>query len=107
MKLAQKMGHEAAKWFLRDIDGPECFWVNNGPIIKNLDELAAAIRAMKKDVFAHHVNKEKNDFAKWVEGVIGDMKLASDLCKSRSRRNILQATNSRLKTLKRIAELAK
>lgn len=107
MKLAQKLGPDAAKWFMRDIEGPECFWVNNGPIVKNLIELAASVRAMKKEVFLHHVNKDKNDLATWVELVLGDLKLAAEMRKSRSRRNILQALNSRVKTLKRIAELDK
>ncbi|MBI2546796.1 hypothetical protein HYV81_06480 [Candidatus Woesearchaeota archaeon] len=105
MKLKQKLGPDAARWFLREITGPECFWVNNGPILKSIEELAAAVRAMKKEVFLHHVNKDKNDLARWIEEVVGDNKLAADMRKSRSRRNILQALNMRVKILKRIAEL--
>ncbi len=107
MKLSQKTGPDAAKWFLRSIDGAECFWVNNGPIVKSLEELADAVRDMKKDVFIMHVNKDKNDFAKWIDGVIGDIKLARDMLKSRSRRNILQVLTSRIKTLKKVSEMNK
>ena len=107
MKLAQKLGPDAAKWFLRSIEGPECFWINNGPIVGNLEQLAVSIRGMKKEVFMIHVNKDKNDFGKWIEYVIGDLRLARDMYKSRSRRNILQALNRRIKTLEKVAGLEK
>jgi len=104
MKLKQKIGPDAARWFLRPIEGPECFWVNNGPIVRSLEELATAIRDMKKEIFLHHVNKDKNDFKEWIDEVIGDIKLSHEMQKSRSRRNIMQVLNSRLKTLKSLAE---
>ena len=103
MKLVHKLNAEAAVWFLRNIEGPECFWVNNGPIVASLEHLASAIRGMKKELFLHHCNKDKNDFANWIEAVVGDVKLAAQMRKSRSRRNILQALNQRIKALKKVA----
>jgi hypothetical protein len=64
------------KRILARAEGPQCFWVTDGTIIADLVELSAALKTMERDVFAHHVNAERNDFADWVEWVLGDSELA-------------------------------
>ena len=61
-----------------------CFWVNCGPVLKDLGELCEALKTMSKETFAHHVAGERNDFAKWIEEVLGDGELAKKLqtCKT-------------------------
>lgn len=61
----------------------KCFWTNDGQILKNLEELKLAFGTMDDEVFMHHVNKEKNDFADWVEYVLEDQDCAIALRKSR------------------------
>jgi hypothetical protein len=65
--------------FLADVPHEVSFWCNNGQNLKNLAELSTALQAMNSETFAHHVNKERNDFHNWVKEVIGDTKLANDL----------------------------
>lgn len=63
--------------------GPNCFWVNQGPILKDLAELAEALKTMNEKVFMHHVRKDANDFANWVEHVLKDTETAAVLRKAK------------------------
>ncbi len=63
--------------------GEKCFWTTDGKVLENLDQLQLAFGSMKDEVFLHHVTKEKNDFADWVELVLGDTACASDLRRTR------------------------
>lgn len=67
------------------------FWVNNGPILKNIGELPAVLRRMSDKTFLHHVNKEKNDFAKWIREVFGDKNLADAITKAKNKDNMIRA----------------
>ena len=49
-----------------------CFWTTDGKILRDLEELAHALHDMEDEIFAHHVTKDKNDFANWVEDVLLD-----------------------------------
>lgn len=63
------------------IDG-ECFWSHDGQILSNLADLSFAIGSMDDSIFLHHVNDERNDFADWVEQVLGDEECAKALRRS-------------------------
>jgi hypothetical protein len=54
-------------------------------VIKNLDELGAALRVMSEETFRYHVTVDRNDFSKWVEDVIGDHELSAALKNSSTR----------------------
>jgi len=55
------------------------FWVTDGQILADLYSLADSFAAMEKLIFTHHVSKEKNDFADWVEHVLCDSDCANEL----------------------------
>ncbi len=74
----------------------ESFWVNDGRILSNLIELKDALESMDESIFAHHVSKEKNDFADWIEHVLEDVELASTLRKSKKPRTAHAVVASRL-----------
>ncbi len=84
---------------LQDIHGHYCFWINNGPVVKNIQELPKVLKNMDKDTFSHHVNKEKNDFAKWIDEVIGDIVLAKSLKRVKRKDTYLRKIETRLKEL--------
>jgi len=90
---------EDAERILADASPEQCFWVNNGPIIKNLSEMANVLACMKDEIFSHHVNKEKNDFGNWVRDVLKDEELANNITSVRSKEKILKKVQSRLKKL--------
>lgn len=66
------------------IDG-ECFWSRDGQILQNLADLHLAFGSMDDEIFLHHVNPEKNDFADWVEYVLQDQACAEALRKAKKR----------------------
>jgi hypothetical protein len=88
---------------LADVAPEQCFWVNNGPIVKNLRELPGALRRMKQDTFMHHVNKGKNDFSNWIKHVVGDAQLANSVSKMKTKKTMIDALNKRIKTLQKTA----
>jgi len=91
---------DEARKYLSDVAPEQCFWVNNGPILKNIDELANAMPDLSDDVFHHHVNNEKNDFSNWVRNIIGDKALANDLLSSKNKDSAVNKIRRRLNSLK-------
>jgi len=61
----------------------ECFWTRDGSILQNMADLHMAFGSMDDEIFLHHANKEKNDFADWVEYVLQDLECAEDLRKAK------------------------
>ena len=61
----------------------ECFWTRDGRILQNLSDLHMAFGSMDEEVFLHHVSKEKNDFADWVEHVLTDLDCSVALRKAK------------------------
>ncbi len=70
---------------LQDVPPQHVFWVNNGPLLRNIYELRDELKSMRDETYSYHVNREKNDFSSWARDIIGDEKLARDLRKSRGR----------------------
>jgi hypothetical protein len=93
-KLPRK---RAAAVVLADAPPDKCFWVHCGPILKNLRELREAlVDSISDEQFAYHVARERNDFAVWVEEVLGDATCAKALRRARTRRAALRAVAARL-----------
>ena len=61
------------------------FVVADGKKLKNIIELADALEIMSEEIFRHHVNEAKNDFAAWVKDVFYDHSLAEDLSRAKNR----------------------
>ncbi len=62
---------------LQDVPPQHAFWLAGGKAIKNVRELAKALKIMNAETFNHHVNAAKNDFANWVEHCVKDRQLAT------------------------------
>jgi hypothetical protein len=73
-----------------------CFWVINGPVLSNLDELRRALKVMTDEQFAHHVTSEKNDFALWVGGVLEDEVCAKKLQRAKSAKKAAEIIDERI-----------
>ena len=74
----------------------KCFWVYNGPALSNLADLLRALTYMTDEQFSHHVTKEKNDFARWVAGVLLDTECAKALMKAGTVKRAVQIVERRL-----------
>ena len=92
---------DEAKRYISDAPPEQCFWVNNGQILRNVEELANALAQMSEETFHYHANKDKNDFSNWTNDVIGDKKLANDLLSSRNKESALKKVENRLNSIKK------
>ena len=61
------------------------FVVADGRKLKNIIELADALETMSEEIFRHHANELKNDFASWVKDVFYDHSLADDISRAKNR----------------------
>src|SRR5512139_217224 len=89
----------AAPRVLVDAPSDQCFWVNQGPILRNLRELCDALASgVSDEQFAHHVTEERNDFAAWVEVVLQDSECAQALRRARTRAAAVRALKKHVET---------
>lgn len=72
-------------------DPKKYFWLSNGALIRNIFELADALRIMDDNIFNSHVSEQKNDFAKWVKNSLNNDNLAQKLSKTTSKREMIES----------------
>jgi len=83
-KVTTTKTKKVAKKPLVYADNASSFWLSDGQILNSLIALDDALRAMKKEVFLHHVQDNKHDFADWVDIVLCDAACAADLRKAKT-----------------------
>jgi len=88
-----------ANRLLKNVPEQFTFYCQDGSRFWNLEDLAKAVASMSEEVFAHHVNTEKNDFANWVYDIVGDHALAHELRNTRSLATTSRRLNERVALL--------
>ena len=78
-------------------EGNSCFWIHNGPVLKNLVDLRDAFETINDEQFNYHVNKDKNDFANWIRDVLHEIPLATKLQNYRTKKTMIKTINVFLK----------
>ena len=91
-----KIGGHEIRGILANVTGEYVFYLNDGRILRNIAELKDALNTMSNELYAYHVNSEKNDFSNWVKDIICDEKLANDLLKAKDRASAAKVTARRL-----------
>ena len=91
---------------LEDVSGDKCFWVNNGPVVRNIYEFADALEHMTAASFNYHVTSQKNDFSNWIEGVLGDKELGLKI-RHRSQQDAADAVRKKIYILEDSVERKK
>lgn len=76
------------------VEGEQCFWVNNGPVVKSVPELRQALKEMSDEQYAYHTKRNGNDFSKWAEDIIQCPECAASLRKGRTRKGAIRALDS-------------
>jgi hypothetical protein len=67
------------------------FYVCDGEVLKNISDLTGSLQHnMSDEVFKYHCNAEKNDFAKWINDVIGDKRLSKSISKVKTKTGMLR-----------------
>lgn len=96
-----KLSCDDAERVLSDVAPEKCFWVNNGPVLRNIYELLNALKGIDAVKFVHHANKERNDFANWAADVLQDNDLARRIRKAKTQQRIAKAVAKRIGELER------
>ncbi|MBN1691359.1 MAG: hypothetical protein JW901_10075 [Dehalococcoidia bacterium] len=90
---------EDAQRVLRHVSDEKRFYCHDGKILNNVFDLKDALEQTDQACYNHHVNDEKNDFARWVLEVLGDEKLANDLRKAPSQKDAAAIVKGRISWL--------
>ncbi len=88
---------------LLDVPPEHAFWVNNGPIPRNVYELLGALKAMRQETYEFHTNNGKNDFANWARDIIGDNLLAAKLLGAKNARDAAKKLGAWIKSTEKKA----
>lgn len=98
MKVARiiRVTKSMAEGRLGDVPEEKRFWCHDGRVLKNLQELEAALGEMAEETFRYHTSETNNDFSNWVRDVIGDGKLSRDLLKSANQMQAAKAVAGRI-----------
>jgi len=95
---------ENAAYWLREIQPKwKGFWLHMHLVAFSLPEFADALTQITDEVFAYHVSGQKNDFAKWVNEVVGDSELARTLGGVTTKEEAAEAVRERVAVLRRVA----
>ncbi len=97
-RSAPRVRAKAGKHTLVCAQGEQCFWTTDGKVLSNVAELCDALASMSDEVFLHHANADKNDFANWVEAVLEDRDLAKSLRSAKKATTAHTAVARRLKS---------
>lgn len=65
--------------YLGDVPEENKFYLQNGNVLKNVEDLLVELQCMDEGTFNHHVNPQKNDFYNWIAGSIKDVQLADKI----------------------------
>ena len=79
----------------------QSFWLSDGQILNSLIALEEAFQNMNDEVFFHHVNNGRNDFAEWVDLVLCDGDCAVELRKVDTKDKSYGVVKKYLKTYKK------
>ena|SRR3989338_785085 len=100
--MDKKIFLEDAEGILSDVKPEQCFWVHNGPVVRNLQELEKAMEYMDNETFLYHTCNSRNDFANWVKDILKDEELSDDILKDQSKDKTLKKIKGRIKFLEEI-----
>ena len=99
--MGQDTSPDDANRILSDVPPEKSFWINNGPIVSNIQNLPDTLEGIDDSTFRHHVNEEKNDFAVWIADAVGDQTLARYISKAGSKKSFIHKLRKRIATLKK------
>lgn len=89
------------KSWLSNVPEDKVFWCHDGRIMKNLEELGAGLQQMAEETFRYHVTEQRNDFSKWVQDVIGDYELSTELQNTGTKGRAAKVVADRIAWLKK------
>jgi F0F1-type ATP synthase assembly protein I len=95
---------EDIEHILHDVKPENAFWLNNGPVVRNIYELVQALQQVDKSVFSYHVNYTKNDISNWIKNMLKDPLLADDLLKTKDKEKTIKKIKKRISQIEKELE---
>jgi hypothetical protein len=78
---------------------PEPFYLCNGEVLRGPSDLEQTLSTMPTEVFSHHVNSERNDFAAWIAHSFNDSELARRVQQASDAATMVQALKGEEETI--------
>lgn len=78
------------KKLIQEVPPEHVFWVRDGSVLRNIEEMLYAIERMDDETFRHHVSLERNDFSNWLRDIHMEIELADRLQQILDRENLLE-----------------
>lgn len=75
--------------YKQELTPKKYFWLSNGIVVKNLQELINVLKNIDDSLFYRHVNEYKNDFSDWLERELRLKDLADKVKKINNRREMI------------------
>ncbi|MBN2094420.1 MAG: glycoside hydrolase family 57 protein [Candidatus Aenigmarchaeota archaeon] len=88
-----------SKHLLNEVPAGKEFYCKDGKVFRKVEELAKAIRKLDTTTYKAHVDTTKNDFANWLEHVVGDAVLANKIRRAQNQTTMARIVNSRVAEL--------
>ena len=81
------------KYVEKEIDDNKKFYLKNDESISSITQLKEKLPSMSLDVFNHHVNEYRNDFAEWIDHVFNYKALANKIRTVKSKEELIKLLN--------------
>lgn len=98
--ISPKIANETMIKVSRTVPSEQVFWTVDGRSFASLVELMQGIKVMEGRVYNYHADPKHQDFAKWINVVVGDRALSIQVKKSSSQKETYKIINHYLKNLK-------
>lgn len=66
-------------YVVKSVPDQYVFYLCDGKVLRNLNDLINSLDKMVDDVFNFHANKDKNDFSNWIRDVISEPELSMNI----------------------------
>lgn len=100
--MKKRTTRDEAQIFLSDVDPDHFFYVNDGRVLRNLNNLCECLVGIEEEVFEHHVNQTRNDFYNWTRAIVKDKVLAYKIRRLKTKKNMYKKIKERVVQLKRL-----
>lgn len=84
------MAKTKGKKLKKDCPPDKVFYVCNGAVLNNIEQMLHELEKMDEGAFKHHVNEDKNDFANWLKDVFKEAELAEKIRKVMNKHHIVE-----------------
>ncbi len=96
-----------ARRILARVPETTSFWLCTNEYLRNLDDLGKSLQNANDEVFRYHVNKDKNDFERWIREVVNDKELAREISRIKTKETLVRKIAERVNELRIITAKAR